>query len=85
VEILHSFFPAGQAQRVTVSSGVELTAALVNVLSSVVVVQIAPVGQTVPHAPQLFGSVCSFTQTLPHVCPVMHAQLPVWQVSPLAH
>jgi hypothetical protein len=42
--------------------------------------------QVVPHAPQLFGSVCSFTHAPLHtVSPLGHAQLPLWQVPPVSH
>ena len=40
----------------------------------------------VPHAPQLLGSVSSFTQLPLHaVCPAAHAQAPFWHVSALEH
>jgi hypothetical protein len=41
----------------------------------------------VPHAPQLFGSVCVFTHAVPpqNVCPVPHAQLPLVHERPPLH
>jgi hypothetical protein len=42
-----------------------------------------PLGQTVPHAPQLFGSLCVFTHCVPHtVIPAPPQHAPLVQTTP---
>ena len=45
-----------------------------------------PVGQTVPHVPQLLVSLESVTQRPPHtVCPLGHVHVPETHEAPTAH
>jgi hypothetical protein len=48
--------------------------------------QLPPVGQVMPHLPQLVSSVCSSTHASLHiVSPLGQAQLPAWQTAPVGH
>jgi hypothetical protein len=45
-----------------------------------------PFEHFVPHPPQLFESVCSFTHAPLHpLSPLGHAQFPLWQLAPVGH